>query len=121
MISVMRAPGKRISARAASARTLGRFLLPTASNPVSDATRATIRGALLGVVSDKDPFVRAGAVGSLTAFSDTEASQAIRAAVASDTGIRIGSEPRKFLTRNAAREWMRQDSLNARRPIPDRE
>jgi hypothetical protein len=121
VISAMRATRNRISARAASARTLGRFLLSTASNPVSDATRATIRAALLGVVSDKDPFVRAGAVGSLTAFPDAEASQAIRAAVASDTGIRIGVEPRKFLTRTAAREWMRQDSLKALRPPPGRE
>ncbi len=116
VVAAVKTPTTRRTARSTAARTLGWFVAPTAPKQVSTASRATIRDELLTAVTDTSALVRGAAVGSLTFFSDTAVSSAIRSAVASDTGVVIGTKGRWFPVRDAAKDWLHQDSLKVRKP-----
>ena len=116
--TALRTSTNRTTVRAISAMTLGSFLAPTASMPVSANSRMSIRRALLDAASDRHPLVRAGAIRSLATFSDAEVRRVVRADASFDTGMKIGSEPRKYPVGNAARNWIKQDSMRSRKLIP---
>lgn len=115
VVAVLTEPNSRTTAREAAAGTLGSFLSLSGPKPVSANSRTMIRAALLKAVTGKSMLVRSTAIKSLAPFRDLEVRQVITAAAESDTGMKIGSEPRRFPVRNAAQTWMRQDSLKIKK------
>ena len=124
--AALRDPTSRSTARMAAATTLGMFVgqaLPkpvpgqrwVGPKPVSTASRAMIRESLIAALVDKNPMVGSAAVTSLGAFSGDDISRAILAAAKSDSGIQFGSSARKFPVKEAARTWLRQDSLKIKK------
>jgi hypothetical protein len=124
--AVLKDSRSRSTARMFAASTLGMFVgqslpLPVPGfnrpdpKPVSAASRAIIRESLLAALVDKNPMVGSAAVTSLGAFSGDDISRAIVAAATLDSGIQFGSGARKFPVKEAARTWLRQDSLKIKK------
>jgi hypothetical protein len=115
VVQVLRTKTESVGRRHAAVRLLGRLASRPRAQPLSQASLATIRAALLGTLRDEDYYIRAVAVRSLTRFQDAEVRNAVEALAASDTATRVESGKKVYPVRAAAQDWLKQDSLKARK------
>jgi hypothetical protein len=116
VIKIVNDPAKDGTKRDAAIRVLGRFAGATGTVRASESNRQMIRQALLPVLNGRDDFARRQAIGSLQTFSDPELQATINRIAESDSGEVVGSR-RVYPTRDAARQWIKADSLKrSRRP-----
>lgn len=103
----------------AAGKLASRNAFPQSRDPspqLSVENLAAIRVGLLNALADKDRFARMTAVEALLSYSDPQVKRAIQAIAASDPAT---TEPRRgvkdYPVRRAALDWLKQDSIKARK------
>jgi HEAT repeat protein len=117
VVQVLRAKTESVGRRHAAVRILGRLASRPRAQPLSQASLAMIRATLLATLRDEDYYMRAVAVRSLTRFPDAEVRNAVEALAKSDTATRVESGKRVYPVRAAALDWLKHDSLKARKGL----